>query len=275
MATQEAKLRTDLARLQTLHEQAKTALGNVKDLLDKADARRAKEGERPWGRIVDNLESALQLTKAKVTGFEQRVLQCEQHLEMLLRATAGTGPKPQQRFTSAEFEDVIPEGMKLPPDHLAAAERILGMSLDDLGGLTLEQVADMNTQIYEEPPVALEPAPPPEPARPGSALDTRIERAKEMRESLAARHQSLQPSFADRRRQKLLRDAIAKLLTDKIQTLDLEEIELLVQCHNGIEDRAEKSESDARLQTMLARYIPAMQERASELRRKRAQTYRR
>ncbi|MCX5756975.1 MAG: hypothetical protein NTU83_00405 [Candidatus Hydrogenedentes bacterium] len=260
--------------LQKLHEQAKAVLANVKDLLDKADVRRANEGERPWGRIVDNLEGALQLAKAKVTGYEQRVRQCEQHLEAVRRAAAHTGPKALEEFTSAEFEDVIPEGMRLPPDHLVAAERILSMSLDDLGSLTLEQVADMNLQLYEEPPAAPETAPPPEPERPRSVLDTRIERAKEIRESLAARHQSQQPSFAERRRQKLLRDAIAKLTTGKVQALDLDEIELILQCHSGIEERIEKSQNDVRLQTMLEHCIPAMQERASELRRKRAQTYR-
>ncbi|HOT51518.1 MAG TPA: hypothetical protein P5318_16655 [Candidatus Hydrogenedentes bacterium] len=274
MATHEAKLRADLARLQTLHEQAKAALANVVDLLDKADARRAKEGERRWGRIVDNLEGALQLAKAKVTGYEQRIRECEQHLEALARASVGTGPKPLLEFVSAEFEDVIPEGMKLPPDHLAAAQRILGMSLDDLGGLTLEQVADMNAQLYEEPPEPPKPPSPPEPERTRSALDERIEHAKEIRESLAARRSNQPPSFAERRRQKVLRDAIAKVMNGKIQTLDFEEVEMLVQCYNGIEERPDKSDNDTRLQAMLGRFLPAIQERASELRRKRAQTYR-
>jgi len=274
MPTQETRLRADLARLQTVHEQAKAALANVVDLLEKADARRAKEGERRWGRIVDNLEGALQLAKAKVTGYEQLIRECEQHLDAVLRASAGTGPKPLVEFVSPEFEDVIPEGMKLPPDHLAAAQRILGMSLDDLGGLTLEQVADMNAQLYEEPPEPPKPVQTPTLERPRSALDERIERAKEMRESLAARHPVQQPSFADRRRQKVLREAVAKVMGGKVQTLDLEEIEMLVQCHSSIEERTDKSENDVRLHAVLARHIPAMQERASELRRKRAQTYR-
>lgn len=274
MPTQEQRLKTDLVRLQTLHEQAKVALANVMDLLAKADARSAKEGERRWGRIVENLEDALQLAKARVTGYEQLVRQCEQHLESLSRA----GARAPEIFSAEEFEDILPDGLALPPDHMAAAERILGMSLDDLGSLTIEQVMNMNTQLYEQPPERAAPPPAPESEyeRPRSALDMRIERARETRESLAAaRRQSQQPSFAERRRQKLLRDAITKISTGKTQMLDFEEIELLIHYHNGLVERVDKSESDVRLQSMLARIIPALEERASDLRRKRAQAYRR
>ena len=172
--------------------------------------------------------------------------------------------------------DLFPEGITVPKDP-RAAERILSMSLAELGNMTIDQAADMNVQMLEEPeaPVRAEPPasqttgiPPKQ-----SALAARIERARQARESLDARRPASEPGLLERRKQNLIRDAVAKIMAGNIQTLNIEEVEGVLQCYEAINERPGANDSDLRLKKLVEILLPRLQERASELRRKRAQTY--
>lgn len=152
------------------------------------------------------------------------------------------------------------------------AERILAMPLDMLGKLTLNEVAEMNNQLFEQGEEQPTSAPSNASEAPSekSRLAERIERAKQTREALAATRRSPEPSFAERRRQKTLRESVAKVMSGNSKALDLEEVAILLQCHESLTERASVTANDLRLKGILDGALESIQERGSELRRKRA-----
>lgn len=276
MHISEEKLREQISQLAALRNQAKAAVENVLQLLKKADERRLLEGERPWNRILDNLERALDLTRSRLTKYEQQIKECARQLhqiqEGLAPTASGAVPGDEEQAPPAA---PLPQGVRLSKDHVQVAERILAMPLEVLGKLTLNEVAEMNDQIFgqgeEQPtraPSGANEIPPKK-----SHLTQRIERAKQTREALAATHRPSEPSFAERRRQKTLRESVAKVMSGNSKALDLEEVEILLQCHKSLTERASVTANDLRLKGILDGALESIQERGSELRRKRAQMY--
>ena len=275
----EQKLREQIGQLEALRDQAKAAVENVLQLLKKADKRRLLEGERPWNRILDNLERTLDLTRSRLTKYEQQIKECTRQRrriqEGLPAPTSGAVPGDEEQATPGVLAALLPQGVRLPRDHVRAAERILAMPLDVLANLTLNEVAEMNDQLFEQDEE--QPARVPSDAREApskkSRLAQRIKRAKQTREALAATRRPPEPSFAERRRRKTLRESVAKVMSGNSKALDLEEVEILLQCHESLTERASVTVNDLRLKGILDGALESIQERGSELRRKRARMY--
>ncbi len=280
MRTQE-RLVQEISQLESSRNQASVAVVNVLDLLEKADSRRRAEGDRPWNRILDNLENTLDLTRARLTTYEQLLKERRRDLERLLQN--GKSPVAEHPLSDVSLEEtvlidtlreVLPEDVPLPANHILAAERILAMPLDLLGNMTLDEVAQMNAQLLEESEAESAKAPQGQQATVTKKtwLEQRVQRAKQTREALAANRRS-ELTFGERRRQVALRNAIEKMVSGNFVLLDLNEVEMLGQCLKDIEQKPEKTDMENRLKSVLERCSPKLNERASELRRRRAQSY--
>ena len=281
MRTSEERLFQEIRELEDSRDQAKAAVDNVLELLRKADARRIEEGDRPWNRILDNLERTLDLTRARFTTYEQLLKERQRDLAQLRQSGSTRTQEQANALGSLEeqvligtLRDVLPEDVPLPRNHILAAERILAMSLDVLGNLTLDEVASMNTQIFEDQEAEPQKSPQDAPATmtKKSWLDDRIARAKQARESLAASRRP-ESSFAEKRRQMSLRNAIEKVIVGNFNLLDLSEIDLVMQYSKSIDDKQNKEGIDLRLRGLIQSSTAKLNERASELRRRRAQMY--
>ncbi len=279
MRTSEERLVQEIRQLDVSRGEARVAVENVLGLLQKADRRRIEEGDRPWNRILDNLERALDLTRARLTKYEQLLKERQRDLEQLQRSGQSRMPELVNGLVSLEeqvligtLRDVLPEDVPLPRDHIRAAERILAMPLEFLGNLTIEEVMRMNAQLFEEPESQRPPQDSQATITKKSWLEERIARAKQTREALAASHRP-ETSFAERRRKMGLRNALEKVAAANFNFLDLPEIDLLMQCVKTIDDKPEKGGNDMRLKGLIDRNIEKLNERASELRRRRAQKY--
>ena len=281
MRTSEERLVQEIQELDASCDQAKVAVGNVFGLLQKADRRRIEGGDRSWNRILDNLKRALDLTRARLTKYEELLKERQRDLEQFRLSGQSRMPEQVNGLGSLEeqvligtLRDVLPEDVPLPRDQIRAAERILAMPLEFLGNLTIEEVMHMNAQHFEEP--ESESQRPPQDSQStitkSSWLEERIVRARQAREALAASHRP-EPSCAERRRQMGLRNAIEKVATANFNLLDLPEIDLIMQCIKTIDEKPEKGGDDLRLRRLIDRNIEKLNERASELRRRRAQKY--
>jgi len=276
MSKAEAKIREELRELEKRKAEADAAVVHILQLLETADERRKTEDERRWNRLLDHLENALDLTRSRVTMYVQEIRSRERQLDELRQT--GVTPPSASSLAGSDLEEGILSGAQLPTAHIQAAEQILAMSLEDLGNLTLEEVAALTERLHEGASAGFEPgAPEPEsgqsPPRKETALAARIEHAKQKRQALAAQHRAPPPSFQERRRQKLLRDAITNVKSGDMGSMTLEEIELVMNCHKAVAEREHPSESDVRLKDMLAPALGALDERAHDLRRQRAKRY--
>ncbi len=265
-------LQDRLRQTQAEREQAQATLARVHDLLAKADERCVSDDTRRWNKVVDDLERALAMVKSRLTACDQHAIELNRKIAEL-EASGNFEGYPEE--VRREFEQL---GLCVPKDHITAAEQIMTMPLDVLRDLTLDQVAEMHTMLFEAP----EQEATPENAKPAfpaaavpkakhSHLDDRIERArllKQQRDAGTKRHGS---DFVERRNQKLLRDAIAKASRAQFAALSLEEVDAFQACRKQLAGRTGLGESDARLRDMLDRFAEGVEVRGRELRRKRAQ----
>ncbi len=273
MPLTEEKLREQIRRLEDLRDQAKTAVNHVLNLLEKADERRLHDREHSWNKILDNLEHALAVARSRFTSYEQQIKERQRLLQALLRRDPTSAAYLEEALAAEGLEGLLPEDFHLPKGHAEAAQDVLTVPLDRLGQMTLDEVANMHEGMFVadagHEPVPAHPADAPK----KSHLDERIERAKQVREALVSIPQRTEPSFAERRRHKLMRDAVGKVIAKDIKSLIWEETELLIETRETLAQRAEKTPNDARLLSILDEAMPNVEERISELRRKRAQQY--
>ena len=273
MAKTETELSEELLELEKSKVEAEGVVAHVRELLEAADMRRRSEDERRWNRVLNDLEDALDVTKARLTVFKQEIRDRQRQLKELRETGATTASvSPASGLTSEE--EMLLDG-SLPEERVRAAEKMLAIPLADLGKLTLEDVAAMDIGLAasaeEDTEVqAQEPEPNGRGPRP-AGLAARIEQAKQKRQALAAARRP-SPSFQERRKQKTLRDAVAKIGRGAIKSMTLEEIELLTGFYHTVAERADANENDVRLKEMLEPVVKELDDQAHELRRKRARS---
>jgi hypothetical protein len=265
MPKREEQLVEEERRFAKLYAEAQAAEKNVRNLLDKADARRGKGNDRHWRQIVDNLENALDRARSSVTAYEQQLKEKQRQLSHL-RET-GQVPPTEEALNEAAACDVYMPGTMLP------AERILAMPLTELSFLTLDEVSAIHDQLVEETEQLAAPeVKPPEPAPRKSALQERIERAQEARKNLAGNARPAVPTLVERRRQVVLREAIKKVTTGNMASLTLEEVEVALDSYRRLAG-TDLGESDARLKKFFEGHMEELKERLAEYRRKDVQKY--
>jgi len=270
MAKGEIELQAELARLEEQRQVMQAALDNVRQLLDKADERRAVDGERRWDQILDNLEQALDLTGSKLTACEQQIKEAERRLRDLLESGMEAGEGDEAPGAQGP---VVPEPMP-PSGNLEGAKRILALPVDQLRDLTIEQLTRIHSHLFEADhgkAAAAQEAETPERSSLSARLSARIEEAQRSRRRRSARARRPAESFVERRKQHLLRGAITKATTDKLGGMTLEEIDLVLSWHKTLAERAEPTDSDRRLLGLLEPFIGDLKDRSSQLRHKQAQ----
>lgn len=266
MAKGEIELQAELARLEEQRHVMQAALDNVRQLLDKADERRAEDGERRWNQVLDNLEKTLDLTGAKLTVCVQQIKETKRRLRDLLETGVETGEGDEAPGAQGP---VVPEPMP-SSGNLGAAERILALPVDQLRDLTMEQLTRIHSHLFEVDHAEAAPAQEAKKPEP-SSLSARIEEAQRSRRRRSARARRPAVSFVERRKQHLLRGAIAKATTDKLGGMTLEEIDLVLNWHKTLAERVEPTDSDRRPLGLLEPFIGDLEERASRLRHKQTQ----
>jgi len=261
MTKGEIELQAQLTRLEAQRQVMQAALDNVRQLLDKADERRAVDGERRWDQILDNLEQALDTTASKLTACDQQIKEVKRRLRDLLQGGMLEG---QGDEASGPQEPLVSDRAS-PAGKIDGAKRIMALPVDQLRDLTIEQLTRIHSRLFEaEPPEAAPAQQAQTPER--SSLSARIEQAQRSRRRRAARPRRPAVSFVERRKQHLLRGAVAKATTDKVAGMTLEEIDLVLNWHKTLDERAGPTEGDRRLLDLLDPFIGKLKERASQLR---------
>jgi hypothetical protein len=259
MSIREVDLQAELERLYNMRRQTVEALAHVRQLLNKADFQKARGGGRRWDIIVEHLEDALVRMRANLTSYEQQIKDLEGKIVKMFGAGAirhdmsSATPKVEVRTTK----------------DMGAVERLLSMSLSELSSLTMEEVAAMHDQLFGAP----EPAPQPEPSKPpqtapGGALASRIEHARRTRESLFSIHKKASEGPLERRRLLMTQAGLEKLLKDKRDQLNLEELEAMIAHQKRLMEKPRLSDEEVRTKCVLDTAMAEIESRAAALRKK-------
>jgi hypothetical protein len=247
IASELEQLRTDQVRL-------KQNLYDVLELIDKAESRRKSEAENRsrWNRVLDNLEACMDEAKAKLGACESRI----EHLERR-RSAANVEPEPAQDVEART--PAVPEApARRPEDAITdeelrileemgpvneasfdAARRLLSIPLDEMGKLSLEEVALLHEQISHADADTF--------GADAGRIFGRLELANQVRSDGGG---ELDTSH-ERRRQILLRSAIDKILGGRVSEMTEAEIKVTLACHELFARRINMTKRDERLKTII------------------------
>jgi len=276
MAKTEAELKAELERFERLVAEARVAVSSVLDLLEKAEERYRKEGGRRWGRIRDNIERALDLTKSRLNAYEQKSLAVKRQISGSPGATLpSAGTTAEADWEQSALDEMAEAEVLLPKNYLEVAERILAMPMEALQSLTLDQVAAMNAGFFEEGEAEIPSVPvKTDEVKKKSSLDERIERARQAKLARQSSSHRRGTSFSDQRKQKTLREAVGKVMKGEMKLLTAEEAEAVLSCYRMIVGRTEPTASDLRLRGALDPWMDDVRERLADIHRKELQSQR-
>lgn len=227
------------SRAQEDYRQQAQLVEHIRGLLARADARRETEPEnhRKWNRVLDNLEAALSEAKGRLQWCER----CLESERAGLQASGAPTPASMLPMTGETVALDHPDN----PDATIAAKLLLAEPLECVEGAPLEQVALAQTYLAWR-------------QQEGTAsgaerrLAGRIELAIQGRNGKSARP-GVAKSVQERRQQKALRDVVAKVQWNRLDTLTLRDLELAAECLGVLSRRLDLDESERRLKAILAR----------------------
>lgn len=237
MVVSREELEREFDQLRTEYAQHQEIRAQISDLLGEADERRRQEaGTRAkWDRVISNLETCLREAKARLTHCEVELFRVEKRLDGLSVEKTGAIELPPELEEFADIEDL----RALTEDSLEAARKILGMPLEDIAKLNLEEVAELHNEIEEASTKVSK-----------SSLERlrgRLELANQFAESPP--DQDLPDS--ERRRQHILRAAIEKIRTNQIDYMTEKEIKLILASYTLLTQRLSSIPKDERLKRIL------------------------
>ena len=231
MSSLEQQIQKRLDHLQTQCAQHQINLDNVRRLLAKADDRRRREPDRMdrWNQVLDNLETCLDETRARLERCKVTIKLEERRLEALR-----TGESLR------EIEPATPPEPLPPPPGIGimtaqAAQRILNMPLDEIGKLSLEEVAMLQDSLVRENMAAAMPD--------NERFAARIEYANQTA--------TMSDDLEDNRKQSTLRAAIEKISTNRIAQMTEQEMRVVIACRDLLTRRLTTSPRDERLKRIL------------------------
>ncbi len=260
MSKELAELKEHLATLREQEAQHARNVEQVRTKLADADRRRRTdtENQRRWNHVLNNLESCLDDAKARLEMCRLSIRRTENEMDLLREKaerearTAWLAPDPD---VAAMLPDLSGEAMQ-------AARKILETPLEDIGKLSLEEVASLHNQVAEDNFEA-------------ALADTdrllgRLEFANQTTSEPPPRAAGSGPPVdkeQEQRRQQILRMALEKIRTGKLEGMTLEEIRLTITCYDLLTRRLTSSPRDERLKRILGAAVKVLQRRLIEMRR--------
>lgn len=243
----------DIQRLIAAHkvrqDEARLAMEKIKALLAKADIRRHREPQnvRRWNEVLDHLEASLDEARSRIESGQLEA----QRLQSMLRDIQFSG-KTDEEINLGSFA-----GQGSAPPSAGNTERaLLNASFLELGKFSLEQIALVQSNLMEE-----------NSARTAAAeqLLGRVELANQVRDEGAAATNASTANYE--RRQLLLRTAIDKIQTNRVDTMTGEEVRLVISCHSLLSRRLRPTPKDERLVRILSAAIKVLQRKHAESRK--------
>jgi hypothetical protein len=241
--TQEAlELHSRYVHLRAKHAELQQKLEQMRDILAKADERRAREKFEParWNPIIGNLETSYNQLKAEIVRTRTSLQETEQELSRALEATGqslssvDTGPRCEALPPIADLRTLdttvrlaaeTTDGLTISLDQPVGWRDVLHMSLEILATLTEDEITQVRAFVTN--------------ARKGTITDV-DRRLVEGRLQLASQLRELAPETAEapegghRRRQIVLRAAIDKIQHNRAQQLIEEEVRAVLICQQRL-----------------------------------------
>ena len=243
MADTFEELQTRLDLLESEKIKHDESLLNINDLLAKADKRRRIEADnqRKWASVLENLENSLDMIKARREAALVDFTQTKRKLDGLDKDKSA---RPTSKApTEQTQQDANTSGAAISDSSKTVAKEILSMSLDELSKLSLEDVALLHQQIGIDFSDEL------------LVEDSKVAAQMELANQSDGTTQSEDEPSPGRRRQKLLRAAIEKILSNNIKDLTQEEVQVTLICHALLRRRVNPSIRDERLIRVLGGFV--------------------
>jgi len=235
-----------LGNLEDRCRQKEQLVEHIRSLLERADARRDAEPEnrRKWNRVLDNLEAALDEAKLRL----QLCRQCLEQERGWHAAVENAQPPPEDPpapCAAPDENEVVAAENPGNPEAADAARSLLETPLESVEQASLEQVALAQSYLSWRQEKGLANGA-------DRRLAGRIELAIQGRngrngKALVAR------TAQERRRQRALRDLVAKIQWNRFESLTLRDLGLALECYTALARRLDLDESERRLKAILDR----------------------
>lgn len=255
----ELSQRIDALRQQQAQHEENIQL--VRQKLADADARRRSDTENPrrWNHVLDNLEACLDDAKSRLESCRLAIKRTENEMALLREKkeresrAAWTAPDP-------ELAEMLPE---LSGEAMQAARTILETPLEDIGKMSLEEVALLHDQVAEQQfEEALS-----DTDRLMGRLEFANQMAPEQAEDAAPPQTQAPEQDPEQRKQRILRSAMEHIRTGQLEEMSLEEIRLIISCYNLLTRRLKSTPRDERLKRILGAAVKVLQRRLLALKR--------
>ena len=226
----------DMVSLYTKRERAVQTLDQIRGLLEKADHRRALEkgNRRHWDDVLNHLEHSLDEARFKLEQCDAAILQAEKLMSPndVARAKAIASGEPVESLPAA------PPTLSSHPEE--AMKQVMSMSIEELRGLNMEQVALLHSQL---PEVTLDSQ---DDAKP---MKARLELANQLRAVVPKT--TPVSKLMEKRKQLMLRRCLHKASANRFSDITREEKMLLQSTCDMLKHKVEGSQEDARLRQLV------------------------
>lgn len=259
MNSEAAELHTRLVQLRARETELERKLEETRDLLSKADARRAREPQAVarWNQILDNLEKSYDSVRRELERTRNQRDELEREVSRALDVTGETlsqidaepsfpsdASEPAKPIATESFtpmDDTTLGAALSDPDILfnVGWRDLLRMSMEDLAMLTAEEIAHVRANIQSGGV-----------ARPGETdrrlIETRLELAAQLRVS-DSDSDSGHEERTHRRLQIILRAAIDKIQHNRVNEMTEEEQQAVLLCKQRLSLKQEQTPGEKRL----------------------------
>ncbi len=235
-----SKLQSNVRSLEVQYNEITGKLAEVHRLLKRADARRVapNEDRSKWNQVIDNLEKSLNDLRSKESLIESELRAARRLLQQDLAEGAETATAQVSIRSTAELSRAT------SVEHLA--EHILDEPVRTVDDLSLEQMSRLKSHLTDGAGTAQE-------EKEQAALLSRVEQVNQMQPRM------IKPKAEENRHQFILRAAIDKLKSEKLDVVSYGELKLLFACYSLLSKRLEPTANDRYLQKLLEPSIKEVQ----------------
>jgi hypothetical protein len=246
-----AEMEDHVRHLEKQQQENAVAIAHIRELLEKADARRVVAGEDPrkWDRVIDNLERSL----AEMRGRQEA---CEVELRRIRRRHEHLHLYSTFDLDSAGAAPTLLD----PADSFEISRDILTMSAEELGKLSLDEVEMLHNQVATENIAAA--------LADVEALVDQLDLVASGPQNSAVTETALGTAVPSPRHD-ALRSAIEKISANRISSLTAEESRLVMASYHQLTRNLKQTPKDDRLRRILGAAVKVLRRRQAEEQRAR------